>query len=130
MLADFRLILGRFLPIWADGWQMFGRFWLIFLEKIGLVTTFVGQKSVCEKTILEKKNGFGKPMLENIGVGKTYLVKTVFLNRFVLDRSWHNRSWSKSVLEKPILEKIFLGKKHFLFFLTPLPQPTSGFEGL
>ena len=115
MLADFRLILGRVLPILADGWQMFGRCWLICLEKIGLGKTFVGQKSVCEKTILEK-NGFGKPMLENIGFGKTYLVKTVFLNRFVLDRSWHNRSWSKSVLEKPILEKIFLGKKHFLFF--------------
>ena len=26
-------------------------------------------------------------MLENIGFGKTYLVETVFLNRFVLDRS-------------------------------------------
>jgi len=81
MLADFRLILGRFLPILADGWQMFGRFWLIFLEKIGLGKTFVGQKSVCEKTILEKKrfwktnvgkyrcwknlsckNGFSKPI--------------------------------------------------------------------
>ena len=73
MLADFRLILGRFLPILADGWQMFGRFWLIFLEKIGLVTTFVGQKSVCEKTILEKKT-----VLEN-------------------------QCWKISVLEKPIL---------------------------
>ena len=55
-----------------------------------------------------------KKMYKKHCVPKTY--KSMHKQKGI-SKLWHNRSWSKSVLEKPILEKIFLGKKHFCFFL-------------